>query len=84
MKKDNIIVSWLANGFGVIFTAVQNNEILQYISLALTIIATGTSIAFTIWKWYVKAKEDGKITVEEIEDLQNKINNNLKNKEDHK
>lgn len=42
------------------------------------------TIAFTIYKWYNKAKEDGKITKEEIEDLADDISEALGKTEDKK
>lgn len=50
-------------------TAVQTNEILQTISLVLTIL--GTLITFVIlplFNWYRNAKKDGKIDKEEIKE----------------
>ena len=68
MKNDNPL-NYGMNILGFAFTAVQTDEILKYISLALTIIATIVSIAYTIYKWYNRAKADGHIDKEEVEDL---------------
>ncbi len=64
------------------FTIAQTNEILQFIMFIMSIISTAFTIAFIIFKWYNKAKEDGKITKEEIEDLMDDISDTLGNKED--
>ena len=56
------------NGIGVIFSAIQTNEILSYISWAVTLLASIISLAYTFYKWYKKAKEDGKIDADEIEE----------------
>jgi Na+/melibiose symporter-like transporter len=64
------------------FTIAQTNEILQFIMFIMSIISTAFTIAFIIFKWYNKAKEDGKITKEEIEDLADDISEALGNKED--
>ena len=64
-----------------IFTIAQTNEVFQFAMLILSILSTLFTIAFTIYKWYNKAKEDGKITKEEIEDLADDISEAL-NKED--
>lgn len=64
---------FLTETFGVIFTAIQTNELFQLISLILTCLATAVSLCYTIILWYKKAKEDGKITKEEIEELKDKI-----------
>ena len=67
MKKD--FISWTGSVFGTICTAIQSDQIFQYISLGLTILSTLVAIAYTIWKWYKKANEDGKITSDEIKEL---------------
>lgn len=61
--------SYVCNGVGVVFSAIQTNEVLSWISWIITLLATLLSISFTLWKWYRKAKEDGKITKEEIDEL---------------
>lgn len=67
MKQE--LGSYLGNIVGVICTAIQPDELLQIISLILTIIATLFSIAFTIYNWWKKASKDGKIDKEEINEL---------------
>lgn len=67
MKND--LISWSGSLFGIIFTAIQTDQIFQYISFGLTILSTLVAIAYTIWKWYKKAKEDGTITADEIKEL---------------
>ena len=64
---------FLTETFGVILTIIQSNELFQLISLILTCLATVISIAYTFYIWYKKAKEDGKITKEEIEEIKEKI-----------
>ena len=50
-------------------TAIQPNEVLQTISLILTIIGSAISlIIIPLITWYKNAKKDGKITKEEISD----------------
>ena len=49
-------------------TGLQTNELLQTISLVLTIVGTCITIAMAIINWWKKAKEDGKITKDEIKD----------------
>ena len=67
-----------------ICTIAQTNEIFQFAMLILSILSTLFTIAFTIYKWYNKAKEDGKITKEEIEDLADDISEALGKTEDKK
>ena len=75
--KNNDFLSWSGTIFGTIFTALQTNEVFQYISLAITILSSLLAIAFTIYKWWKKANEDGKITAEEIEELGNDLKDTL-------
>lgn len=76
MKHDYL--SWIGSVFGTILTAVQSDQIFQYISLGLTILSTLVAIAYTIWKWWRKAKEDGKIDEEEVKDLVDQIDDVVK------
>lgn len=67
--------SWL-------LTIAQTNEIMQLIMFIMSIISTAFTIAFIVYKWYNKAKEDGKITKDEIDDLMDDISDVLGDKED--
>lgn len=50
-------------------TAMQTNEILQMVSLIITIIGAIISmIILPILTWYRSAKRDGKITIDEIQE----------------
>ena len=64
MKKD--ILEYVGSGLSIVFTAIQTNEVFQIVSLILAILTSATTLAFTLWKWYKKAKEDGKITPDEM------------------
>lgn len=66
MKQD---YNYIANGVGIVFSAIQTNEVLSWISWIITLIATLLSISFTLYRWYKKASEDGKIDKEEIDEL---------------
>ena len=86
MKKE-LITGGLGSLFGIVGTATQTNELLQTISLIITIIGAIISmIVVPLVSWYQKAKADGKITKDEIQEgvkiisdgveaLQNKENN---------
>jgi preprotein translocase subunit SecG len=52
----------------IVGTSMQTNEVLQMISLILTIIGTIITIAMALLNWYKQAKRDGKITKDEIKD----------------
>ena len=79
--KSSDYLTWIGSVFGTICTALQTDEVLRYIQLGLTILSTLFAIAFTIYKWWKKASEDGKITKEEIEDLTDDISDVLNDKE---
>ena len=50
-------------------TAIQVDEILKYVSLAITILGGIISmIVIPILNWYKEAKRDGKISREELEE----------------
>ena len=59
---------------GITLEAVQ---IIYYILAGLAILF---SLSFTIWKWYKAAKADGKITIDEIEDLEKQVKDKLGDK----
>ena len=74
-----------------ILTATQTDTILRYIQLGLTILSVIITTAYTIYKWHSKAKEDGKITKDEIkeginiiQDGLDGIKDSLDNKEENK
>lgn len=83
MKHDEL-VGYGGSVFGGVMTAVQANETLQIIQGILSIIVLLITLAYTIWKWYRKASEDGKITVEEVDELFDDVNNKINNKEESK
>ena len=67
--KDELIAGSVGTGLGVIGTATQTNEILQTISLIVTIVGAIISmIVVPLISWWQKAKKDGKITEEEIQE----------------
>lgn len=74
---------WGADAIAVVGTAVQMDEVKQWVSMTITIVAGIVSIALSIWKWWKSAKKDGKIDEKEIEDLQ-QILDHKKEKEDNK
>lgn len=49
-------------------TAIQTNEVLQTVSLVLTIIGTIITTVSALYFWFKKAKADGKIDKEEIDE----------------
>lgn len=63
---------------GAVGTATQTNETLETISLIITIIGAVLSfIVCPLLSWYNKAKKDGHIDSEEIEELTKNISKGL-------
>ena len=64
------ISATLGATLGAVGTATQTNETLETISLIITIIGAILSfIVCPLLSWFNKAKKDGKIDSEEIEEL---------------
>ena len=59
----------LGIGLQAIFTAIQTDEVLRWISFGFTLVSVILTIAYNIWRWYRKSKEDGKITMKEVDEL---------------
>ena len=67
--KQELITGAVGATLGVVGTATQTNEVLQTISLIITIIGAIISmIVVPLLSWYLKAKADGKITPEELKE----------------
>lgn len=67
--KNNGAIGWSCSAVSSVLTIVQTNQIFQLICLILTAISTLISIITSVIIWYKKAKADGKITLEELEEL---------------
>ena len=59
----------LGIGLQAIFTAVQTDEVLRRISFGFTLLSVILTIAYNIWRWWRKSKEDGKISMKEVDEL---------------
>lgn len=67
--KNEIITGTIGTGLSAVGTATQTNEILQTVSLIITIIGgLITFIVLPLLNWYNKAKQDGKIDAKEIKE----------------
>lgn len=81
--KDEIIFGAIGTGVSAVGTATQTNEVLQTISLIITIIGgLITFIIVPILTWWKKAKADGKITTDEIKEGVDTIKDGVKNLND--
>lgn len=67
MNKE-VIGGVVGTSVSAVGTGMQTNELLQKISLILTIIGSIITIVMALVNWYNNAKKDGKITKEEIKD----------------
>ena len=68
MHPNEGVVPGVLNTIAAVSTITQTNEVLQVVQIAITCIAAAVSLAYTLWKWYKKAKEDGKIDKKEQEE----------------
>ena len=70
MKPINELVAGLfGTGGCVVGTALQTNEVLQTISLVITILSgIVTLIVLPLLNWYRDAKKDGKVDADEIKE----------------
>ena len=59
----------LGIGLQAIFTAIQTDEVLRWISFGFTLVSVILTIAYNIWRWWRKSKEDGKISMNEVDEL---------------
>ena len=67
MNKE-VVGGIVGTGVTAVGTGLQTNEVLQAISIILTIIGTLITIAMALTNWWKNAKKDGKITKDEIKD----------------
>lgn len=64
-----LITGIIGTGLGAVGTAMQPNEVLQTISIVITILGGLVSfIIVPLLNWYRKAKKDGRIDLREIQD----------------
>lgn len=88
MNDSSNVGGLTASAISWIFTATQADEVLAYIQLVLSIVATIVSLIISISVWFRRAKADGKISNEELDELRNtmddaktSIENAFENKE---
>lgn len=66
MMRNELIGGSIGIALSAVGTGLQTNEVLQTISLVITIIGgLITFIIVPLINWYKKAKKDGKITLDE-------------------
>lgn len=88
--KNELLTGSVGTAISAVGTATQTNEMLQTISLVITIIGgLITFIIVPLINWYTKAKQDGKIDKDEIKqasdiiiDGSEKIKESIEDKKD--
>lgn len=73
MKDD--VIAGSGSALSWILTVTQTNEIFALIQIIASTIVSIVTLAYILWKWYKKAKEDGEITPDEVEDLAEELKN---------
>ena len=56
------------NVFQYLASTLQENPILKWVQLGLSILTSVILIGYRLWKWYREAKKDGKIDDKEIDE----------------
>ena len=79
--KDNITYG-VCGSIMTICGITQVNELFQLIQVIVGVMSGLFAIAYTIYKWYNKAKADGKIKSQEIRELGEDISKVLQDKEE--
>lgn len=76
--KNELIAGGIGTGLGVLGTATQFNEVLQTISLIITILGALVSfVVVPLLSWHKNAKKDGKITADELKDAAEALKDGL-------
>lgn len=76
--KNELITGAIGTTLSAVGTSIQTNEILETISIIITIIgAIITFIVMPILNWYKSAKADGKITKDEIKEGVNTLSEGI-------
>lgn len=69
MRLNEIATGAVGTALGIAGTVTQTNEVLETISLVITILGAVVSfIIVPLLSWHKKASQDGKITEDEIEE----------------
>ena len=56
------------NVFQYLASTLQENPVLKWVQLGLSILTSVILIGYRLWKWYREAKKDGKIDDKEIDE----------------
>lgn len=75
--KDNNIGAWIGSGVTLIAGGLSQ-DILQIVLLVIGILSAIFSLFINIYTWYKKAKADGKIDNDELDELRDIVNKHTK------
>ena len=73
------VLEFSGSGILWVFTVLQTDVVLKYINLGLSILISLIILITKITEWYKKAKEDEKISKDEIKDLYDNTKEDLQN-----
>lgn len=59
----------IGNATCLVANATSTTEVANVVSIIASVLASVVTIAYVIYKWYKRAKADGKITKEEVDEL---------------
>ena len=80
--KDNNILSWVTSGI-TLATSALSQDVMQIILMVLGIISALVSLAYNIYKWYKKAKADGKIDDKDLDELNDIVDKHIHGGDDN-
>lgn len=59
-------IDYIFDSIGLAFTLAQTEELFRLVSIIIVCISSACSLAFSLYNWFKKAKSDGQITKEEL------------------
>lgn len=77
MMTKETFTAMIGTGLSAIGTGMQTNEVLEMISLIITIVGAVLTLAMSLYTWYKNAKADGKITKDELKDASKIVQNSF-------
>lgn len=63
----------LGNATCLVASTTTTTDVANIISIIASVLASVVTIAYVVYKWYKRAKADGKITLEEVDELIDKV-----------
>lgn len=84
MLRDELIVGTAGTAMGFVGTAMQTEQVLRIVALIITIVgAILTYVVMPLLNWYKKAKQDGKIDIDELKEGVDILTSGSQSVEDH-